>query len=298
MPTNNEWGWLINTLLYLSNSLILFLIGKYLFTLTHRKISLSKELVKKDNFAFALMITGYYIALLICLSGAIGDTSSDIRNDLLEMTIFGVSAIILLNTTSWLNERILLRKYKIEREIIKHEIVGTGIIEAANYIASGLIIYGAMVDETVNLFPGQTYGYLLSGLVTLIAFWALGQLLLLLTAFVYNAILPYEVHDEIEKNNTAAAIGYAGAIIAIAILISYGISGDFTGWGDHFLDIAIDVGLGLLLLPIARWITDWVLLPGERLTDEIVNQEHPNKGAAIIEAFAYIGGACLITWCL
>jgi hypothetical protein len=47
-----------------------------------------------------------------------------------------------------------------------------------------------------------------------------------------------------------------------------------------------------------RLITDKILLPGEKLTDEIINQEHPNVGAALVEAFAYIGGSVLITWCL
>jgi hypothetical protein len=47
-----------------------------------------------------------------------------------------------------------------------------------------------------------------------------------------------------------------------------------------------------------RFITDKILLPGQNLTDEIINQEKPNIGAALVEAFAYIGGSVLITWCL
>jgi hypothetical protein len=39
-------------------------------------------------------------------------------------------------------------------------------------------------------------------------------------------------------------------------------------------------------------------LPGAKLTDEIVNQEKPNLGAAFIAAFSYIGSSFLITWCL
>ena len=37
---------------------------------------------------------------------------------------------------------------------------------------------------------------------------------------------------------------------------------------------------------------------GRSLTDEIVNQEHPNVGAAFIEAFSYIGASFLIVWSL
>ena len=48
------------------------------------------------------------------------------------------------------------------------------------------------------------------------------------------------------------------------------------------------------MLPLARLLTDKILLPKRKLTDEIINQENPNIGAAIIEAFSYIGGSMLI----
>ena len=63
-------------------------------------------------------------------------------------------------------------------------------------------------------------------------------------------------------------------------------------------DVALDTSIGLVLLPLARFLADKILLPGQKLTDEIVNQERPNHGAALIEAFAYIGGSILICWSL
>ena len=73
---------------------------------------------------------------------------------------------------------------------------------------------------------------------------------------------------------------------------------DFESWMITTEDVAIDVGIGLVFLPIVRFLTDKILLPGQNLTDEIVNQEDPNCGAALVEAFAYIGGSVLITWAL
>jgi hypothetical protein len=34
-----------------------------------------------------------------------------------------------------------------------------------------------------------------------------------------------------------------------------------------------------------------------KISDEIVNQEIPNLGAGLIEAFAYIAASFLIAWC-
>jgi hypothetical protein len=62
--------------------------------------------------------------------------------------------------------------------------------------------------------------------------------------------------------------------------------------------VAIDVAIGLVFLQVDRMIDDKILLPGQNLTDEIINQEKPNIGASIIEAFAYVGGSVLITWSL
>ena len=71
---------------------------------------------------------------------------------------------------------------------------------------------------------------------------------------------------------------------------------DFESWTLTLQDVAVDVGIGLIFLPIVRLLADKILLPGKNLTDEIINQEHPNSGAALVEAFAYIGGSILITW--
>ena len=93
-------------------------------------------------------------------------------------------------------------------------------------------------------------------------------------------------------------LGFAGAIISIANLIRYGLMTDFFSWTESLINVGLDVGLGLLFLPVVRLFTDKILLPGRNLTDELINQEHPNIGAGLIEAFAYIGGSVLITYSL
>jgi uncharacterized membrane protein YjfL (UPF0719 family) len=207
----------------------------------------------------------------------------------MDIAIYGGLGIILLNLSVLINDKILLRKFSVRKEIIEDRNVGTGVVEAASAIASGLIIYGAVVGEASNLVHGIT---------TAIAFWAIGQCILILTSYVYNFMTSYDIHEHIEKDNVAVGIGFAGALIAIANLIRFAIEGEFVGWANVFAEVGIDVLIGLALLPLMRLITDKILLPGAKLTDEIINQEHPNIGAAIIEAFAYIGGSVLLTWSL
>ncbi len=288
----------LDTLIYIVAAFLLFFIGKKAYGIAYKKIDIKSELVKKDNLAFALANVGFYIGLLLAIGSVIVGPSFGILIDLMDIFVFGILAILLLLLSAFIMDKLILARFSTTKEIIEDQNPGTGIVVAANFIASGLIISGAMVGEGKNFFPEMAGGYIISGIITAIAFWITGQVVMILAAYVYNLITPYDIHHHIEKDNIAVGIGFAGALTALAVLISHATSGDFISWQEHFSKVAIEVAIGFIFLPIVRIITDKILLPGERLTDEIINQEHPNIGAAIIEAFAYIGGAVLITWCL
>lgn len=288
----------LDTLIYTASAFILFFIGKVLYNITHKKIDVKNELVKKDNLSFALAITGFYTGLLLAIGSVIVGPSYGIVLDIIDIFVFGILAIILLLASAVIMDKVILSKFSTIKEIVEDQNPGTGIVVAANFIASGLIISGAMIGEGENFFPETPGGYIFSGMITAVVFWITGQLVMFLAAYVYNLITPYNIHEHIEKDNAAVGIGFAGALTAMAILINHATSGDFYSWQEHFTKVASEVVIGFIFLPFVRIITDKILLPGEKLTDEIVNQEKPNIGAAIIEAFAYIGGAVLITWCL
>ena len=281
----------LTSLTYLAATFILFFVGKVAYQLFHPKTKVSDELVEKDNFAFSVAYVGYFIGLLLAIGAALMGESNGLWVDLMDIGVYGGLTILMLNVSIILNDKLILRKFSVKKEILEDRNVGTGVIEGANAVATGLIVLGAV--------HGEGYDYDIGGpIVTAILYWLIGQVLMFVTTIVYNAIVPYDVHDEIEKDNVAAGIGMAGAMIAIANLIRYALMHDFDSWIVTLEDVGLDVGIGLLFLPLARFLTDRILLPGQKLTDEIVNQETPNKGAALIEAFAYIGGSVLITWVL
>ncbi len=276
---------IIAALIYLTSCFVIFLIGKFAYHLFHRDINVKDELVEKDNFAFAVAHTGYFIGLLFAVGSAVVGPSAGITTDLINIFSYGILAILLLNISVLLNDKVILRKFSVTKEIIVDKNVGTGVVEAANAVATGLIIFGALTGE------GGSY-------LTAIVFWAIAQFLLFLTSFIYNVITPYDIHTQIEKDNVAVGIGFAGAIVAMGVLIYFAVSPDFESWSTSIINILIDFVIAIILLPIIRFAADKVLLPGRNLTDEVVNQEVPNYGVALIEAFAYIGAAIFITWCL
>jgi len=278
-----------DAVVYIAVAFAIFLIGKFVYQLLHPSFKVKEELVKKDNFAFAVAHVGYYIGLLFSIGSAIVGPSNGLVSDIIDISIYGLLAIVLLNISIFLSDYLILRNFSIRKEIIEDQNAGTGIVEGAVSVASGLIIFGAVSGESGNL---------LFGILTAVVFWAFGQVALIITTRIYNWITPYNLHEHIEKDNVAVGVGFAGAIIAIANLIRFGLVGDFDGWMPTFTEAGFELLVGIILLPVMRLITDKILLPGERLTDEIINQEKPNVGAALVEAFAYIGGSVLITWCL
>ena len=278
------------TLVYILASFVLFIIGKFVYQIFHPKVKVAWEMVENDNVAFAFAHVGYFIGLLLAVGSAVmGDSEGDLIGDLMVIGIYGGLSIILLNLSLIINDKVILSKFDLKREILEEKNLGTGIVQGANAIATGLIVLGAIHGE----------GFGAGGpIVTACLYWLIGQGILFITTMVYNFITPYDIHEHIEKGNTAAAIGYAGAIIALANLIRFSLMHDFESWSLTAQDVGVNVGIGLIFLPIARLLADKILLPGQNLTDEIVNQEVPNVGVALVEAFAYVGGSMLIVWAL
>ena len=245
--------------------------------------------MENDNFAFSVAYVGYFIGLLLAIGSALLGESDGLVNDLIDIGIYGGLSIVLLNLSIIINDKVILNKFHVKQEIVDQKNTGTGFVEGAMAVSTGLIILGAIHGE------GHGAG---GPIITALLYWVLGQALMFVTSLVYNLITPYDIHDHIEKGNVAVGIGFAGALIAIANLIRFALMHDFESWSITLTDVGVDVGIGLVFLPIVRFLTDKILLPGQNLTDEIVNQEHPNCGAALVEAFAYIGGSVLISWSL
>ncbi len=276
---------LIATGIYLISAFVLFWLGKLIRDLMASSYSVREELVEKDNAALGIGMAGYYFGLILAIGGTLSGPSQGLENDLIDIGIYGLLAIILLNLSRLVNDGLILHGFKVRDELIDDQNAGTGVVVAASYIATGLVIFGAVSGE-------------IGGIVTTVIFWALGQLALVLAGLMYEWITPYSIHDEIEKDNVAAGVAFAGALVGIGVIVFHASAGNFISWTVNLQDFAIEVVAGLILLPIVRFISDVILLPGQKLTDEIANQEHPNLAAGFIEATSYVGASFLIVWSL
>ena len=273
---------ILSGLIYLLSLFVLLGVGKVLYDLLHPRFVLRTELFERDNVALAVTVAGYYLGLILALGGVLSGPSSGLWVDLIDIGLYGLAAVLLLNLSAWMNDKIILSKFDNQKEIIDDRNAGTGAIEAGNHIANGLIISGAL--------SGQ------GDLSTALAFWILGQVALIVGSKIYTAMVAFDVHDEVEKDNVAVGVAFAGVLVGLGYIAGLATSGDFVSWAANLGEYGVYVGVGLVLLPVIRWTADKVLVPGVSLDDELVGQEHPNLGAGIIEAFSYVAAAILIGW--
>lgn len=276
---------LLTSIVYLTSCFGIFVLGHFGFSLFRSGYNIKHELVEKDNAALALSLCGYYLGLILSIGGVIQGPSAGLSEDLVDILVYGVLSIILLNLSAIINDRLILSKFNIRKEILQDQNCGTGVVEMAVFLASGLNIYGAVFGQGGNIYSA-------------IVFWALGQSILVLIGRYYNLITRYDIHEHIEKDNVAVGVGFAGALIAMGNLLRVASADDFVSWTANLAGFFSFLIVGLILLPVARMITDRVLLPGRNLSDELVNQEKPNMGAAYLEASSYIGSSFLISWCV
>ena len=275
----------IETLIFIAGFYILFFIGKVVHDFIFREYKLTYELVERDNPALSLAIVGYYFGLVMAIGGTLVGESLGLVNDLIDMFLYGLLSIILLNISWFICDKLILIKFRVTDELIRDQNQGTGAVACAVSIASGLVIYGS-----VSGLGGSIW--------TAVVFWALGQGFLILAGHVYNLITSYNIHEEIEKDNVAAGVSFAGALVSMGIVVGLAAERDFESWSEDLPAYLIIAAVGLILLPIIRFLTDKVLLPTVKLSDEIARQEKPNVGAAYIEAFSYIAAALIFHWCV
>ena len=265
---------------YLAVVLVLLVIGKLVYDGLHRRFVLRTELVEKDNLAVALAVAGYYLGLVIVLGGVVsGPASFNLFDDVIGLVIFGVLGIVLLNLSAWINDKVVFSKFDNEKEIVEDRNAGMGAVEGGNYVAVGLITAGAMSGE----------GGLLPGLV----FWVLGLVALIVAGLLYDKITSYDLHEQIEKDNVAVGVAFAGVLVGFGNIIRLAGDGDFVSWNESLTEFGYYTLVGLILLPLIRIFADKVLLPGASLSDELV-QDRPNLGAGFIAAVSYLAASMLI----
>jgi len=194
-------------LVYVGMSLVLLVLAKAVQDLV-TPYKISEQLTQRDNIALSLSISGYYLGVIIVFLGAVFQPgegpvaeglgfTSDYWEDVLRVFLYSLVGIGVLNVARIVVDKVMLRQFDTEKEIITDQNAGTGAVEFAVYVAIGLIIAGSISGEGGG--PEHSLAFLGLGLVTLILY----------TLF-YELTTPYKIHEEIERDNVAVGVALGG----------------------------------------------------------------------------------------
>jgi len=266
----------INFILLLEFFFFLF-IAKWVYSKV-TDFSFRHELAEKDNLAFAITLVGYLAGIGIVLIGVNSGDNHILKKSeglfgflllqLSDTAIYSLLAIALLLLARLINDRFILHNFSAYKEIIEDKNSGTGVVLFASFITTALIVNASISGEG-------------TGIISCVFFFVLGQLILILFSKLYQFITPFCIHDEIEKDNVAVGCSFAGTLIAIGILVSKGITGEFDGMGDLLFNLMFYTLLGFIIFPAVRVGFDRYFIPGVDLSKELV--EDRNIGLGVLE---------------
>jgi uncharacterized membrane protein YjfL (UPF0719 family) len=265
------------------------------------------QLTGVDNPAVAFSAAGYLVGLFFGLAGLLsspgrgfstlsarahlrfwldsfdtGVLGHALGNDLLWVAVCGLLAVPFMVITARLATFYL--HIHVHEDVIDGRNVAAGVVLGSSLAATGLI-YGASIAGFQSSSASAA-----EAIVPSLVFFGAGQVLLWVFAYVYKMVAPFDFRGEIkEKKNNAAAAAFAGAILAMGLIVANGVSGDFTQYTTGLKGLALCCAPVLLLYPVRKVVVGGILLGGSDLDAEITRDR--NLGAGVIEAATYLGFA-------
>lgn len=249
--------------------------------------SLTEDL-RGDNAARPLLQVGQVLGVFLvaasvvknCLAGEAWTT------DLVRAGGFGVLGLSMVAASGEIGTRLLLRS-RLRREVARGN-VAAGVAGGAHFIATGVVSAHAIAGDKLR-DAGLSVLFFVVAIATLWAFVGL-----------FRALTTYDDAEQIQGENLAAALSYAGSSVAIGIIVGAALDGDFVSLATSLQGFAVVALLAFCLYPVRQVLVQTVLLgarPSLRggALDRGVGIDR-NAGVAALEAATYVATALAVAW--
>lgn len=219
------------------------------------------EIKENGNVAVAIRTVGFFSAVVIGMAGALKAGAPEFGKDIPIFLLDGFVVIVSLIVAHALL-RILVFPGVDFAEKAKNGQISGGIVEAALYVATALLLNGVFGSEGGNIFSG--------------VLWVIGgQMALVFSMIAYRSLAPYNVSEELGKANVAAALALASRTISIAIILRGVLSGDGSGaLKTDLMYVGIYFVFGMLLLSVSNFLADLLFLPKYKVKEAIVENQN------------------------
>jgi uncharacterized membrane protein YjfL (UPF0719 family) len=239
------------------------------------------------NVAWTVVQAGHLAAVILLVPGVVTEalTHETLGGAAVWALAFGVLGVVLIQLVGELGIRLLLRATL--RQELETGNVAAGVAAGANYVAVGILAAPAIAGSDLHGL-GLSLAFFMLAVATQAAYVAL-----------FRALTVYDDAEQIQGENVAAAISYAGVSVAVAWVLARALTGgDFAGWGPALTGFAGVASAALLLYPVRQIVIQGLVL-GRAPTlrggalDQAIGAER-NAGLAVLEALAYVAAAVAI----
>ncbi|EQA36145.1 PF03994 domain protein [Leptospira inadai serovar Lyme str. 10] len=293
----------------MGKDLVFFLLGFLVFYIG-KKVKdwleprkLDEELVRSDNGALALSLSGYYLGIIVLFITIVAHPSdgTGLVGDVIQVSAYSLLGVVLLLVSQWLNDAFILRGIDAQEEVYENKNLAVGTVLFGGTIASSFFIAAALngdigskvFPEGLGLSISPIWERTLIGAILSVIFFLIGQLGMILFTFYYQLWIPYKLKDELEsKRNLAAGIAFAGALLAIGILLTRALFREFDSIMQTGILLLLDLGFAFLIIPVLHFFAGRVILSGSTLKHEIA--EDQNFGAGLLEAVVLVSFSAII----
>lgn len=262
--------------------LLLFHVIQRLFSPLHTLWSDARG----KNVAYMLVQTGHVLAVLLLGPGIVREASThdSLAAGALWAAAFAAAGIVLIQVVGTLGIRLLLHS-RMAAELEKGNLAA-GVAGGANYVAVGILAAPAIAGSDLR------------GLGLAVVFFCLAVATLAGYVALFRALTTYDDAEQIQGENLAAAVSYAGISVALAVVLARALTGDFAGWGNALTGYGWVAASALILYPLRQVIVQGLIL-GRAPTlrggslDEAIGTDR-NIGMAAMEALTYLATALAV----
>lgn len=257
-----------------------------LFRLARRVASPDKSVGKdfsESNAARHLLDVGQVLGVFMVSAAVVKNCvhGDSIVADLGSAAGFGALGLLLIALMGRFGTALLMNA-KLPAEIERGN-VAAGVAAGSHYVATGIVAAHALAGNKLH----DVGLSLLFFLLAMMALWAFVTL--------FRALTTYDDAEQIQGENLAAALSYAGMSIGVAIIVGSALDGDFVSWSTSLRGFGSILLLALALYPVRQLFVQTLLLGapfalrGGALDTRIGVDR--NEGIGALEAVTYIATA-------
>ena len=226
--------------------------------------SVTKEIVSQNNPAVGIRLGLFLLAFVLSFWQVIHPSGISMQEDLNLLVKYSLVLTALLIVSRRMNDYLILSAFDNNKEVVGEQNSAVAVVEGATYLASAMIFSGALAE-----FHSRP--------VTALLWCAAGQAFLILLYKMYRFVQS-GVDNALDNHNLAAAFSVGGFLLAGGIMLGAAINGPSLGFLQDVIDVSLYVAVWLGFMVVAYVLTDLLLVPGAKISDEVYKDKNSAVG--------------------